>query len=94
MMGLLILFSLTGYLLGVRNGIEPPEQTVNVEIKSDSALMEIIRSQTKVELEMLHIISDKQNTTPSIKNDIIMPKKCCQPQIVNSFNNNIVRDSL
>lgn len=94
MMGILVLCSLIGYLLGVRNGIEPPEQTVNLVIKSDSTLMEIIRNQTKVEMEMLRIIGEKQNTTPTIKNNIIMPKRCCQPQIVNSFNNNIVKDSL
>lgn len=94
MLVLLVSCSILGYIIGLVNINEPPVQTVTVEVKNDSTLLEVIRSQTKIEMEMLRIIGEKQNTSPTIKNNIVLPNKNCLPQIENSFNNNTIMDSL
>lgn len=89
------LSSVMGYVLGLSNNNNPPETKVEVMLKTDSALMEVIRSQVKIEMEMLKVINNNTNKAPTV-NNIIRPKLVdCIPQIVNSFNKSeICKDSL
>lgn len=90
----LALFSLLGYFIGVSNIVDPPLQPIKVEIRNDSTLKEIIRNQTNIEMEMLRIIGERNNIAPIIKNNVYTPKSCAHPKIINSFNNNSIKDSL
>lgn len=90
----LLAVSLLGYLFGISNVAPPGDHKIDVTIETDSVMLEVIRSQTKIELEMLRIIGEQQTISPTIKNIIPLPKNCCQPQIVNSFNDIVVNDTL
>lgn len=85
---IIIICSVLGYLLGLNHISDADGQEVKVNIKTDSAMMEMIRSRTKVEMEMLRIIGERPNA-PTVNNFIRQPQ--CQPQIQNSFNNNHIR---
>lgn len=93
---LIAISSVTGYVLGLANLSDSPTCNVEVELKTDSVLMEIMRGQVKVEMEMLKVINEKTTqVAPIVKNIIRTEPTNCKPNISNSFNHNIVKfDSL
>lgn len=93
---LMVISSAIGYVLGIANFDDSQNCNVEVEVKTDSALMEVIRGQVKVEMEMLKVINENMVQKTPIVNNIIKPRPSnCKPAIVNSFNHNNIRtDSL
>lgn len=96
MVMLVVLSSAIGYVFGIANIDDLESCKVEVEVKTDSALMEVIRGQVKVEIEMLRVINENANQTAPIVNNIIKTRPSnYKPCIVNSFNHKIVKsDSL
>ena len=96
LVSLMVISSAIGYVLGMANFDDSPNCNVEVEVKTDSALMEVIRGQVKVEMEMLKVINENMVQKTPIVNNIIKPRPSnCKPGIVNSFNHNNIRtDSL
>lgn len=88
---LIVLFSISGYVVGLSNIDDTQNLKMDVEVKTDSALMEVIRGQLKIEMEMLKVINEKTNQrTPIIYNIIKQKPDNCASKVVNSFNHNIV----
>lgn len=96
MVMLVALSSAVGYVYGIANFGNIKTCNVDVELKSDSALIDVIRGQLMVEMEMLKVINEKTTQKAPTVNNIIKPRPSFnKPDIANSFNNNIIRiDSL
>lgn len=89
---MIVLFSILGYVVGLSNIDDTRKIQVDVEVKTDSGLMEVIRGQVKIEMEMLKVINEKTNQkTPIVYNIIKQKPDNSASKVVNSFNHNIVR---